>query len=68
MDERLGGPLRARRQRPGSIQIPRPYVFRVAISNNRILKIEDGQVTFKYEESATDQIKFCTVPAEEFIR
>jgi Putative transposase/Transposase zinc-binding domain len=45
-----------------------PYVFRVAISNNRILKIEDGQVTFKYKESATDQIKFCTVPAEEFIR
>lgn len=45
-----------------------PYVFRVAISNNRILKLEDGQVTFKYKESATDQIKFCTIPAEEFIR
>jgi hypothetical protein len=45
-----------------------PYLFRVAISNNRILKLEDGQVTFKYKESATDQIKFCTIPAEEFIR
>lgn len=45
-----------------------PYIFRVAISNNRILKLEDGQVTFKYKESATDQIKFCTIPAEEFIR
>jgi Putative transposase len=45
-----------------------PYVFRVAISNNRILKLEDGQVTFKYKESATDQTKFCTIPAEEFIR
>lgn len=45
-----------------------PYVFRVAISNNRILKLEDGQVTFKYKESATDQVRFCTVSAEEFIR
>jgi len=45
-----------------------PYVFRVAISNNRILELEDGQVTFKYKESATDQIKFRTVSAEEFIR
>lgn len=45
-----------------------PYVFRVAISNNRILKLENGQVTFKYKESATDQIKFRTVSAEEFIR
>ncbi len=31
-----------------------PYVFRVAISNNRILKLEQGQVTFKYKESATE--------------
>ena len=45
-----------------------PYIFRVAISNNRILKLEDGKVTFQYKESATNQIKFSTVPAEEFIR
>lgn len=45
-----------------------PYIFRVAISNNRILKLEDGQVTFSYKESATDQIKYRTVSAEEFIR
>ncbi len=45
-----------------------PYIFRVAISNNRIVKLEDGKVTFKYKESATDQIKFSTVRAEEFIR
>jgi hypothetical protein len=45
-----------------------PYVFRVAISNNRILTLEDGQVTFKYKESGTDLIRFCTLPAEEFIR
>jgi ribosomal protein L37AE/L43A len=45
-----------------------PYVFRVAISNSRILKLEDGEVTFKYKDSATDQVRFCTLSAEEFIR
>lgn len=45
-----------------------PYIFRVAISNNRIINLEDGQVTFQYRESATNQIKFATVTAEEFIR
>jgi hypothetical protein len=45
-----------------------PYVFRVAISNSRILKLEDGQVTFKYKDSATDQVRFCPLSAEEFIR
>jgi hypothetical protein len=45
-----------------------PYVFRVAISNSRILKLEDGEVTFKYKDSATDQVRFCTVSAEEFMR
>lgn len=45
-----------------------PYVFRVAISNSRILKLEDGRVTFKYKDSATDQLKLETVSAEEFMR
>ena len=44
-----------------------PYIFRVAISNNRIVKMEDGNVTFKYKESATDQIRSSKVTAEEFI-
>jgi hypothetical protein len=45
-----------------------PYIFRVAISNNRILKLEDGWVTFQYKQSATDQIRTSRVTAEEFIR
>ncbi len=45
-----------------------PYIFRVAISNNRIRKLENGNVTFSYKESATDQLKSCKVTAEEFIR
>ena len=45
-----------------------PYVFRVAISNNRILSLNDGKVAFEYKESATDEIKTSEVPAEVFIR
>ena len=45
-----------------------PYIFRVAISNKRILKLEDGKVTFAYKDSASQQMKSATVSAEEFIR
>jgi len=45
-----------------------PYIFRVAISNNRLRSLEHGAVTFAYKESATDQLKHCTLTAEEFIR
>jgi len=45
-----------------------PYIFRVALSNNRILKLQDGQVTFRYRETASRKSKSCTLPAEEFIR
>jgi hypothetical protein len=45
-----------------------PYIFRVALSNNRLRSLEHGAVTFSYKESATDQLKRCTVTAEEFIR
>jgi ribosomal protein L37AE/L43A len=45
-----------------------PYIFRVAISNQRILKLNEGRVTFKYKDSATKQIKFATVTAAEFMR
>jgi ribosomal protein L37AE/L43A len=45
-----------------------PYIFRVAISNNRLRKLENGQVSFAYKESATDQLRHSTVSAQEFIR
>ena len=45
-----------------------PYIFRVAISNNRLRQLHEGQVTFSYKDSATDQLKHCTVTAAEFIR
>jgi putative transposase/transposase-like zinc-binding protein len=45
-----------------------PYIFRVALSNKRILKLQAGQVTFRYRDSATRHCKTRTLPAEEFIR
>jgi hypothetical protein len=45
-----------------------PYIFRVALSNNRLRKLEQGQVTFSYKESASEQLKHCTISAAEFIR
>lgn len=45
-----------------------PYVFRVAISNNRILKLEDDQVTFTYRDGRSGKPKRCTLPAEQFIQ
>jgi predicted RNA-binding Zn-ribbon protein involved in translation (DUF1610 family) len=43
-----------------------PYIFRVALSNRRIVKVENDQVTFRYKTNA-GQTKFCTLPAEKFI-
>lgn len=45
-----------------------PYIFRVALSNRRILKLQDGQVTFRYREMGSRRWKTATLPAEEFIR
>lgn len=44
-----------------------PYIFRVALSNNRLRQLENGHVTFSYKDSATDQLMSCTLPAEKFI-
>lgn len=45
------------------------YTHRVAISNNRILKLDDGQVSFKWKDYKDhNKWKFMTVSAEEFIR
>jgi len=44
------------------------YIHRVAITNSRIISIDNGKVTFRYKCSGGDQIKTMTVSAEEFIR
>ena len=45
-----------------------PYVFRVALSNNRIVGVANDQVTFRYRVADTKKMKLCTVPVEAFIR
>ncbi len=45
------------------------YTHRVAISNERILKLEGDQVTFRYRDSADgNRTKRMTLSANEFIR
>jgi hypothetical protein len=45
------------------------YTHRVAITNNRILSIEGGEVTFNYcDRSDENKIKARTIKAKEFIR
>jgi len=44
------------------------YVYRTAITNNRIVCIENGEVTFKYKESSSKKIKYQTVTSLEFMR
>jgi Putative transposase len=45
------------------------YTHRVALSNNRLLDIADGKVSFRYKDYRHDaQQKTMTLDAEEFIR
>jgi hypothetical protein len=45
------------------------YTHRVAISNNRLLDIEGGQVSFRYKDYRnSNQQRTMTLSAEEFIR
>lgn len=45
------------------------YTHRVAISNNRLLDMEDGHVSFRWKDYADDnQQKIMTLTADEFIR
>ncbi len=45
------------------------YTHKVAISNHRIMNVENGFVTFKYRDRKDqNKEKLLTLPAEEFIR
>lgn len=45
-----------------------PYVFRVALSNNRLLRADDQQVTFRYRHSASGENRTCTLPTLTFMQ
>jgi hypothetical protein len=44
------------------------YVFRVAISNSRLERIENGEVTFRYRDNRHQQLRRETVSGVEFMR
>lgn len=56
-----------------ALQYLAPYVYRVAISNRRLIKMvntgrmESSQITFQYRTSDTGQLKLCSLSAEKFI-
>jgi len=53
----------------GAIDYLAKYVYKTAISNNRILSCDDGKVSFKWRDYADhNKIKTMTVTADEFIR
>jgi hypothetical protein len=43
------------------------YVFRIAITNSRLEKLDHGEVTFRYRDNKTHQLRHLTLPAQEFI-
>jgi hypothetical protein len=45
-----------------------PYVFRVALCNNRLIAVTNDHVTFRYTHSATGERPTSTVPVMDFIR
>jgi hypothetical protein len=44
-----------------------PYIFRGALSNNRIVGVQNDRVTFRYRDGQTKQIRTCTLPALIFL-
>ncbi len=51
-----------------SLKYLAPYVFRVAISDQRIVSCDDGRVTFSYRRVGSKRMRRMTVDAQEFIR
>jgi hypothetical protein len=45
-----------------------PYVYRVAISDRRIVKVDDQSVTFRYTPFKSKRQKQRTVEGQEFVR
>jgi len=51
-----------------SIKYLAPYVFKVAISDYRIVKLENRQVLFKYKKSGSNRWRTMSLDVMEFIR
>ena len=52
----------------GAIKYLAPYVFRVAISDSRIVSVNNGKVTFSYKKSGSHRYRRTTLDVFEFMR
>jgi hypothetical protein len=44
-----------------------PYIFRVALSNSRLVKLKNGQITFQCKDRKTKQTRPLTLPVLQFL-
>lgn len=44
------------------------YVFRIAITNSRIVTLDDNTVSFRYKHRQSNRWRSCTLDGEEFMR
>ena len=51
-----------------SLKYLAPYVFRVAISDNRIIAVKDRNVTFCYRKTGSRRLRKTSIDVMEFIR
>jgi hypothetical protein len=51
-----------------SVKYLAPYVFKVAISNSRIIKVEDHKVLFKYKKPKSNRWRTMRLDVMEFMR
>jgi hypothetical protein len=51
-----------------SLKYLAPYVFKVAISNNRIIKMENNTIFFRYTKPHSRRVRTMALDAMEFIR
>jgi hypothetical protein len=51
-----------------SLKYLAPYVFKVAISNSRIIKVENRTVTFKYRKHGSVRYRSVSLDVMEFLR
>jgi len=52
----------------GAIKYLAPYVFRIGISNSRIVSVKNRKVTFKYKKQKSEKWRTVTVDVFEFMR
>ena len=65
---RAGSPTARRYTHCDTIYYLGRYVFRVAISHSRLEAIANGQVTFRYQDNRSHEVRRVTLPGVEFLQ